>query len=127
MSRLGIGIIGLGPTVEPHARSLQELSDKAEVRLAATRTEARANAFAHRFDFPVTTDVQAVLEDEAIQAVLVLTASIRAPGWQMRWRASPIIPPRVWTSYCPGTGRGQVRILAWRHDRQRRAPEDQAR
>src|SRR4051794_38177011 len=73
MSRLGLGIIGLGPAVEPHARALLELADRAEVRLAATRTEARARAFAGRFGMQTTTDIDAVLRDPAIQAVLVLT------------------------------------------------------
>ncbi|MBV8913651.1 MAG: Gfo/Idh/MocA family oxidoreductase [Acetobacteraceae bacterium] len=73
MSRLGLGIIGLGAAVEPHARSLLELADRAEVRLAATRSQARAKAFADRFGLPVTTDVGAVLRDPAIEAVLVLT------------------------------------------------------
>jgi predicted dehydrogenase len=73
VSRLGVGIIGLGPAVEPHARSLQELGDRAEVRLAATRSEGRAKSFADRFGFPVTTDIDTVLRDPAISAVLVLT------------------------------------------------------
>ena len=73
MSRIGVGIIGLGPAVEPHAQSLAELADRVEVRLAATRSAGRARAFADRFGLPVTTDIDAVLRDPAIQAVLVLT------------------------------------------------------
>lgn len=68
-----VGIIGLGPGSEPHAKSLLELTGRAQVRAAATRSEARAKAFADRWGFPVTTDIGAVIGDPAIQAVLVLT------------------------------------------------------
>ena len=73
MSRLIIGIIGLGPGAEPHAKSLLELADRVEIRAAASRTPARAQDFADRFGFPVTTDIDAVIADPAIQAMLVLT------------------------------------------------------
>ncbi len=73
MSRLVLGIIGLGPASEPHAKSLNELAGQVEVRLAASRGEDKARAFHARFGFPVTTDVDAVIADPAIQAVLVLT------------------------------------------------------
>ena len=73
MSRLVLGIIGLGPAAEPHAKSLRDLAGRVEVRAAASRTPARADAFAARFGFPTTTDVDAVIADPAIQAVLLLT------------------------------------------------------
>jgi predicted dehydrogenase len=73
MTRLVVGIIGLGPGAEPHAKSLHVLADRVEVRAAASRTPARAKDFADRFGFPVTTDIDAVIADPAIQAILVLT------------------------------------------------------
>jgi len=73
MSRLVVGLIGLGPGAEPHAKCLLELADRVEVRAAASRTADRAAAFAARFGFPVTTDIDAVIADPAIEAVLVLT------------------------------------------------------
>ena len=73
MSRLILGIIGLGPASEPHAKSLLELSDRVEVRLAASRGADKARAFHDRFGFPVTTDIDALLADPAIAAILVLT------------------------------------------------------
>lgn len=73
MTRLVVGMIGLGPGAEPHVRSLAELSDRVELRVAATRSEARARAFADRFGVPVSTDVAAAIADPAIQAMLVLT------------------------------------------------------
>jgi predicted dehydrogenase len=73
MSRLSIALIGLGPGAEPHAKSLVDLAHRVEVKAAASRTVARTRAFADRFGFPVTTDVDAVIADPGIQAVLVLT------------------------------------------------------
>ena len=73
MSRLPIGLIGLGPGVEPHAKSLVDLADRVEVKAAAARTESRTRAFAERFGFPVTTDIDAVIADRTIRAMLVLT------------------------------------------------------
>jgi predicted dehydrogenase len=70
---ISIALIGLGPGAEPHAKSLRDLADRVQVRMAASRTEARAQGFADRFGFPVTTDVDAVIADPAIQAVIVLT------------------------------------------------------
>ena len=73
MTRLVVGVIGLGPGSEPHAKSLHELAADVEVRLAASRGADKARAFHDRFGFPVTTDIAAVIDDPAIQAVLVLT------------------------------------------------------
>lgn len=73
MTRLALGIIGLGPASEPHAKCLLELANRVDVRAAASRSENRARAFAGRFGFPVTTDIDAVIADPAIQAILVLT------------------------------------------------------
>lgn len=70
---LTIGLIGLGAGAEPHAKSLHDLADRVVVKAAASRTEARTRAFADRFGFPVTTDMDAVIADPAIQAVIVLT------------------------------------------------------
>ena len=73
MTRLVLGVIGLGPASEPHAKSLHDLAGQIEVRAAASRGEDKAHAFHARFGFPVTTDIDAVIADPAIQAVLVLT------------------------------------------------------
>jgi predicted dehydrogenase len=73
MSAVGVGIIGLGPASEPHARSLIDLADRVNVRWGASRSEARTRAFAERFPFPVTTDVDKALNDPAVSAVIVLT------------------------------------------------------
>ncbi len=68
-----IALIGLGPGAEPHAKSLLDLAGRVNVKAAASRTEARTQVFADRFGFPVTTDIDRVIADPAIQAVIVLT------------------------------------------------------
>ena len=73
MSRIGLAVVGLGPAALPHARSLLELSDRAEVLWAATRSRERAASFAQDFPFPTTTDIEAAIADPTVDAVLVLT------------------------------------------------------
>ncbi|HET6468357.1 MAG TPA: Gfo/Idh/MocA family oxidoreductase [Geminicoccaceae bacterium] len=71
--RRGIAVIGLGMAVTPHAKSLVDLTDRVEVRAAVSRSEARRKAFAERFPFPTTGDLDAVLSDPRVEAVLLLT------------------------------------------------------
>ena len=73
MTRLRVGLIGLGPGSEPHAKSLHDLAAHVEVVAAASRTEAACQAFHGRFGFPVTTDIDSVIADPSIAAMLVLT------------------------------------------------------
>lgn len=72
-ARLAVALIGLGPASQPHARSLMDLADKVEVRWAAARSEGRIRAFGQQFPFPTTTDIDAVLADPDIAAVILLT------------------------------------------------------
>jgi predicted dehydrogenase len=73
VSAIGIAVVGRGPAAEPHARSLLDLTDRAEVRSAASGTERRARAFAERFPIPVTTEIAKAISDPAVDAVIVLT------------------------------------------------------
>ena len=73
MSRLRVGLIGLGPGAEPHAKSLHDLAARVEVVTCASRTEAACRAFHDRFGFPVTTDIDGTIADPSIAAMLVLT------------------------------------------------------
>lgn len=73
MNKRVIAIIGLGMASEPHARALRDLQERVEVRWAHSRSEARCRQFAQRFAFPVTTDLDRILADEEIEAVLLLT------------------------------------------------------
>jgi UDP-N-acetyl-2-amino-2-deoxyglucuronate dehydrogenase len=72
VARPRIALIGLGMAVTPHALSLAELSDRVEVACAFSRNAARRSAFAARFAFPVTGDLDAVLASN-VDAVFILT------------------------------------------------------
>ena len=68
-----IGIIGLGMASAPHARSLQELKERVEVKAAFSPSAERRTAFADAYGFPVTDDLDAILADSSIDALLLLT------------------------------------------------------
>jgi predicted dehydrogenase len=69
---IGVAVIGLGNALEPHAKSLLDLKDRARVVWAAARSEARTREAAERFGFPVTTDIARAIADPAVAAVMVL-------------------------------------------------------
>lgn len=68
-----VGIIGLGMAVTPHAKSLVELKDRVEVAYAFSPSAERRKSFAARFPFPQCERLETILEDRAVDAVLVLT------------------------------------------------------
>ncbi len=69
---IGIAVIGLGNAVEPHAKSLHDLRDRARVAWAVARSESRRDVAA-RHGWPFTTDLHRALNDPAVHAVLILT------------------------------------------------------
>jgi UDP-N-acetyl-2-amino-2-deoxyglucuronate dehydrogenase len=71
--RARVAIIGLGMAVRPHARSLVDLADRVEVAYAFSRSEERRSAFAATFPFPLTGDLNRILADRSVQAVMLLT------------------------------------------------------
>jgi UDP-N-acetyl-2-amino-2-deoxyglucuronate dehydrogenase len=73
MTRHRIAVIGLGMAVTPHARSLLDLRDRVEVAYAFSRSEARRRAFAERFDFPTTGELDRIVGDVSVDAVMILT------------------------------------------------------
>jgi UDP-N-acetyl-2-amino-2-deoxyglucuronate dehydrogenase len=68
-----IALIGLGMAAVPHARSLRDLADRVEVAYAFSRSERRRKAFAERFDFPLTDDLEKIAADRSVGAVVILT------------------------------------------------------
>ena len=66
-------IIGLGMAVTPHAKSLLDLRDRVEVAAAFSPTAGRRDAFAERFGFPVTGDLDGLIEDPSIDYAVLLT------------------------------------------------------
>jgi predicted dehydrogenase len=73
MNKLGIAIIGLGSALAPHLRSLADLADRVDLRWGVSRTEERRAAFARDHGVPVTGDIDAVLADPSVGALLILT------------------------------------------------------
>jgi predicted dehydrogenase len=73
MTRHRIAMIGLGMAVGPHAKSLLDLRDRVEVAYAFSRSAARRRAFAARFDFPLTGDLDRIIDDASVNAVMILT------------------------------------------------------
>ena len=73
MARRRVAIIGLGMAAPPHARSLAALVDRVEVAACFSRSEARRRAFAEQFALPTTDDLDGILADRSIEAVLLLT------------------------------------------------------
>ena len=68
-----IGVIGLGMASAPHARSLQDLKERVEVKAAFSPSVERRTAFAKTYGFPVADSSDAIFADPSIGAVLLLT------------------------------------------------------
>ena len=73
MRKHRIAVIGLGMAVTPHAKSLVDLRDRVEVAYAFSPSESRRRDFKAKFDFPQSGDLDAVLADKSVGAVLILT------------------------------------------------------
>ena len=70
--RRRIALVGLGMAVTPHAQSLRDLRERVDV-VAYSPTRERRDAFAARFDLPVATDLDALVDDPTLSAALILT------------------------------------------------------
>ncbi len=70
---IGVAIIGLGNALDPHAKSLLDLKDRARVVWAAAGSERRTRATAERYGFATTPDAAKAIVDPAVDAVAVLT------------------------------------------------------
>jgi UDP-N-acetyl-2-amino-2-deoxyglucuronate dehydrogenase len=73
MSRRRVALIGLGMAVTPHAKSLIDLAQQAEVSHAVSPSLQRRQAFAARFAFAVSDRLEPVLEDDSVDIAAVLT------------------------------------------------------
>jgi len=73
MPKLRIGVIGLGMAVKPHALSLVDLGDEVEVAGCFSPSVERRAAFAKTYDLPVVGNIDAIFDDPAVDAVMVLT------------------------------------------------------
>ncbi|RLP25980.1 Gfo/Idh/MocA family oxidoreductase [Mesorhizobium sp. YM1C-6-2] len=68
-----IGIIGLGMASAPHARSLQDLKERVQVKAAFSPSAQRRKAFAETYGFALADSADAIFSDASIDAVLLLT------------------------------------------------------
>ena len=73
MTKLRVGMIGLGMGAGPHARSLEDLSGEIECVGAYSPTAARREAFTAKYRLPVTDDLDGMFADPSIDAVLIIT------------------------------------------------------
>jgi UDP-N-acetyl-2-amino-2-deoxyglucuronate dehydrogenase len=71
---IGIAVVGLGMAHKPHIQSLRELKDRARIVACQSPTAARRELFsATHPDLPVAGDLDAVLGDPQVDAVILLT------------------------------------------------------
>jgi predicted dehydrogenase len=73
LKRHRLAIVGLGMAVTPHARSLLDLADRAEVVHAFAPSEKRRQTFSQNFPFPLADSLDRVPADDSVDAVLILT------------------------------------------------------
>jgi predicted dehydrogenase len=73
MRRIGIGIIGLGLAVKPHARALRELGERVQVIGGYSPTPERRREFERTYALPSVGSREALLADPRVEAVLILT------------------------------------------------------
>lgn len=71
--KFGIGIVGAGMALRPHALSLEELKDRVDVRGIYSRSAERREAAAQSFNFPVAESLEQLLDDPKVDAIFVLT------------------------------------------------------
>ena len=73
MTKHRMAVIGLGMAVAPHAKSFTDLKDRVEIVSGFSPTEARRKAFADKYKFPVSGDLDAIWADKSIDCVAILT------------------------------------------------------
>lgn len=73
MTRHRVALVGLGMVAATHARALQDLRDRVEVVHAFSPSPARREAFGRRFPFPLCAELETILADSGVDAVVVLS------------------------------------------------------
>jgi UDP-N-acetyl-2-amino-2-deoxyglucuronate dehydrogenase len=69
-----LAVVGLGMALKPHLQSLRELADRVEIAACYAPSAERRAAFAGTNpDLPLADDLEAVLADKTLDAVLILT------------------------------------------------------
>jgi predicted dehydrogenase len=73
MRRIGIGIVGLGNAVKPHAAALKALGERVRIVGGYSPSAARRAQFASTYGMPAVDSLDALLADRDVEAMLVLT------------------------------------------------------
>ena len=73
MKRIGIGIVGLGLAVKPHALALKDLAAKVDVIGGFSPSASRRATFAQAWEMPVVDRLAALLDNPRVDAVMILT------------------------------------------------------
>src|SRR5438128_6588198 len=73
MAKIGVGIVGLGMAVKPHALALRELAPRIELIGAFSRSPARRTEFGKSYGLPTVDSLSALLDDSRVQVLLILT------------------------------------------------------
>lgn len=73
MKKLGIALLGVGPGSEPHLQSLATLADSVDLRWALARSNPDKARTAVPSATRVTADLQDILSDPLVEAVIVAT------------------------------------------------------
>ena len=73
MRRIGVGIVGLGNAVKPHAAALKALGDRALVVGGYSPSAPRRAQFATTYGLPAVESLDALLADPKVEALFVLT------------------------------------------------------
>ena len=71
--KFGIGVVGIGMAAKPHMKSLDDLRDTVDVRGVFSRQPEPRAAFCRAWDFPEATSLQGLIDDPALDALIVLT------------------------------------------------------
>jgi predicted dehydrogenase len=73
VKKIGIGLVGLGLAVKPHALALRELADKVDVIGGFSPSATRRAQFAAAWAMPVVDSFAALRDDSRVDALLILT------------------------------------------------------
>ena len=73
MKRLGVGVIGLGLAVKPHALALRDIGAQVEFVGGYSPTAERRRAFQRDYGLPTVDTFSALLDDDRVDVIVVLT------------------------------------------------------
>ena len=73
MKKTRLAVVGLGMASKPHVKSLRDLADRVDVAAVFSPNAERRQAFAEAHGLPAADNLDAILSDKTIEAVMILT------------------------------------------------------